>query len=864
MAQNLLNLYISESFQSLLQVSSSTSASVTTNYIADGTGSIKSNFEITASYIQGLVESASYAVSASYATSASVEVTKEVSSSYADVAGIADAISGSDVVGTVTSASYAVTASYALNVTPHESASYAASASNADQADFADLAGAATSSISSSFATNASTADSSTSASYAATASVLLGSIQSASYSTNSSTSDLADLALTANTASYVVAGNVDGKVAAANVADLANLVYGYNVAGAVTSSLTASIATSASHALQSDSSLTADSATTSTSASHAVQADNSLTATSASHAVQADSSLAANTATSASHALQADAADDADDLIIPVKNDFGSTIVKGTPVYAKGVLGDQILVAPASASVASTMPAIAILNEELTAGTGGDAIVSGRIIGVNTLGFTAGETVYVGAFGGYTQTKPTGSTILIQNLGVVGKVNETEGEGVIIGSGRSNDLPNIATSNVWIGNEDDVPVAIASSSLIVDNASTASFLPSDTRLNVTDITASNASFTSASIGFLQSVTGSAKIIGDAFIILNSGTPTERYAGIKVEDSGSVSTASLQFDSQLNDWFYEYQGDDPTDYGVVMFGPEFATKGSPTYLTSNTIPKGDGGHHLNDSSIVDNGVNVTTTLPISGSGGFIGDLTGNADTATTASNVDYANVSSKPTLISSSAQVDLSLAFGTAATATSASHALQADSSLTASFATYATASTSASHALQADNALTASFATYATASTSASHAVQADASLTSTSASYAPTNVSDNHTFTGNNTFDGQVNGGVTALTITSNTASMDMQDGNFFTVTLQNATDTHLDVANITAGQTITLVVTNNATAAGTLSFAPEYKFAGGTAPVVTATINAKDVLTFVTTDTSNIFGTSLLNFS
>jgi len=140
--------------------------------------------------------------------------------------------------------------------------------------------------------------------------------------------------------------------------------------------------------------------------------------------------------------------------------------------------------------------------------------------------------------------------------------------------------------------------------------ADTASFLPADTNLNINSITASNASFTSASIGYLQTITGSAKIIGDAFIILNNNTPTERYAGLVVQDSGSTNnTASLEFDGQTNDWFYEYTDDGgaTVDHGVAMFGPEYNTKGVPTYLTNNTIPKGDGGHHLNDSNITDDG-----------------------------------------------------------------------------------------------------------------------------------------------------------------------------------------------------------------------------------------------------------------
>ena len=125
-----------------------------------------------------------------------------------------------------------------------------------------------------------------------------------------------------------------------------------------------------------------------------------------------------------------------------------------------------------------------------------------------------------------------------------------------------------------------------------------------------------------ASIAYLQTVTGSAKIIGDAFIILNNDTPTERYAGIIVVDSGSANTtASFQFDGLTNDWFYEYTGSDALNYGVTLFGPEYGTKGSPIYNTANTIVKGDGGHHIVDSNITDNGsiVTINSNTNITGS-----------------------------------------------------------------------------------------------------------------------------------------------------------------------------------------------------------------------------------------------------
>ena len=176
------------------------------------------------------------------------------------------------------------------------------------------------------------------------------------------------------------------------------------------------------------------------------------------------------------------------------------------------------------------------------------------------------------------------------------------------------------------------------------------------------NLTASNASFTSASIGFLESVTGSAKIIGDAFIILNNNTPTERYAGVVVQDSGSTNnTASLEFDGQTNDWFYEYTDDGgvTAEHGVVLFGPGYNTKGAHVYPSNNTILKGTGDHHVVDSSITDDGTLVSIDSDVSASGyisasAFVGDgsaLTGVAglalgDTATSLASALTTNVAS--------------------------------------------------------------------------------------------------------------------------------------------------------------------------------------------------------------------------
>jgi hypothetical protein len=56
--------------------------------------------------------------------------------------------------------------------------------------------------------------------------------------------------------------------------------------------------------------------------------------------------------------------------------------------------------------------------------------------------------------------TKPTG-TNLIQNIGKVGRVNSSNAGSIVVSSIlRTNDLPNIAQNNIWLGNSSSVPTA--------------------------------------------------------------------------------------------------------------------------------------------------------------------------------------------------------------------------------------------------------------------------------------------------------------------------------------------------------------------------------------------------------------------
>ena len=433
------------------------------------------------------------------------------------------------------------------------------------------------------------------------------------------------------------------------------------NAAFALSSSI-ASTATSASHALNSDTAISSSYAVTSSFATSASFAD---TSTSASHAA---------TAISASHALfseEAENAEHADAVQFPVI--AKETLAKGDPVYVSGFNSgqDKPEVLKADASDSSKMPVVGLA---MVAAVNNDHIfiaVGGNFSGVDTsTGLTSpqiGDTLYVASGGGYTNVKPTG-TNLIQNIGVIGRVQQNTGEIVVSAIQRTNDLPNIAEDHLWLGDSNGVPQATDKDALTVGTASLALDVISTANLNVTSISASNATFTSASIGYIESITGSAKIIGDAFLVLNADTPTQRYAGVAVYDSGSAvspHTASLQFDGVTNDWFYQYTGSDATNYGVVMFGPEYGTKGSPTYPSNNRILKGDGGHHLKDSSIQDDGAEVQFFNPVafnqSVEAGAGINMTGGQlnGTASYASKSDFNTLDNKPTLVSGSSQIDV-------------------------------------------------------------------------------------------------------------------------------------------------------------------------------------------------------------
>jgi hypothetical protein len=151
------------------------------------------------------------------------------------------------------------------------------------------------------------------------------------------------------------------------------------------------------------------------------------------------------------------------DAIVLTVKNVSGGSLSVGTVVHpsptASPPSGNVVEVIAADNSAASTMPAIGVLKTTLADDAEGDAIAFGRVSGLDTSSFSAGDSLYVNTSGGFTTTKPTG-TALIQKIGIVVKSHASSGTIEVFGANRTNDVPNITEDYIWLGNSSGVATA--------------------------------------------------------------------------------------------------------------------------------------------------------------------------------------------------------------------------------------------------------------------------------------------------------------------------------------------------------------------------------------------------------------------
>jgi uncharacterized coiled-coil protein SlyX/spore maturation protein SpmB len=116
----------------------------------------------------------------------------------------------------------------------------------------------------------------------------------------------------------------------------------------------------------------------------------------------------------------------------------------------------------------------------------------------------------------------------------------------------------------------------------------------------------------------LENITASAVSIGTNIVILNNDTPSVRFGGIAVQDSGSGAgvSGSLLWDSLNNNWIYQHPNSGPEagNTAILISGPRNSGSiGNEAHLTQGRIMVAHGDDHIGDSIMAETAGKITLT-----------------------------------------------------------------------------------------------------------------------------------------------------------------------------------------------------------------------------------------------------------
>ena len=255
----------------------------------------------------------------------------------------------------------------------------------------------------------------------------------------------------------------------------------------------------------------------------------------------------------------------------LQVRNDEGSTIPAGAPLYSKGEIGgsQRIRVGIADASDSNKMPCIGIAYEEMNTTSTQDnfAVLTGVYnTNITITSVTEQDTIYVAPHGGSTPyltvTKPTSASHLIQNVGICIRQTaaNTCASMYVSSIGRTNDVPNsfdivgpITTDSFVMGGitTNDILISSDASSTSDTALVTAGYV--DAHAVQGDI---NGSITDNQIAFgastANSIEGSANLTFDGTTLTYTSTDAGNAAGPELDlFRNSASPAAADYIGQV-------------------------------------------------------------------------------------------------------------------------------------------------------------------------------------------------------------------------------------------------------------------------------------------------------------------------
>ena len=317
--------------------------------------------------------------------------------------------------------------------------------------------------------------------------------------------------------------------------------------------------------------------------------------------------------------------------LHLQIRNDEGSEIDAGTPIYSRGEIGgsERIKVGIADASDPAKMPAIGIAETTLNTSSTQDgfAIING-VYNENISGFTdlvVGRNLYVASGGGLTNVKPTGFGNLIQNIGTILKAGagDTMLQGMKVSSiDRTNDIPNLSAKAIFYG-QGDYYVQQSLSAAITDatgvelkegGGTFTSIISSSNNLSANKIDSfeGNVCNLNACNITVNQPTGQIDIGNDGICFTNEGVD------VRIEHKDCVGTSSANASNLI------INASDSESLGTGTAGCLILSAGSSTapgggggdvFICAGTGNVNGGDIYLNadDSGVATNGCIVMTT-----------------------------------------------------------------------------------------------------------------------------------------------------------------------------------------------------------------------------------------------------------
>ena len=300
------------------------------------------------------------------------------------------------------------------------------------------------------------------------------------------------------------------------------------------------------------------------------------------------------------------------------IKNGEATSLTVGTVVYVSGSQGANPIVYRADAADPNKMPVQYIIPETISSGAIGRGLLLGVLEGYNVGSAAAGTLLWVDGNGTLTTTRPTGSSDTTQPIAIVTKTG-AGGQLSVLNPGPIL-LPNLQTGYTWIGNGNNYPIAVATSSIknVVSSSYASASTSASYTLNAT--TASTASYVNTlnqNVLITGSLTIGSSSLGSNENTLALGPPPAGGAGeggqILLQASGGLYTSASMWDNWQNYTRLLRGTNASSDAVVAQFNMHTKQVTFPQY-NSSTAFVGTAAAYL----AVDNAGNILTT---SGSGG---------------------------------------------------------------------------------------------------------------------------------------------------------------------------------------------------------------------------------------------------